>query len=279
MSLPAEKLPGIQPGIYPDIENETYHSGPGISKSHLDIINRAPSTYKFRVLEGNRKEGTAAMNLGSAVHSLVLEPDKFGAEFAVAPKVDKRTKAGKAEWAAFEEASKGKILLSEQDLERAEAMAGSVFCHPVAGALFKNGTPEQSVYWVDEETDLLCKCRPDWLRNDAVIVDLKTSADAGSAGFAKSCANFRYFVQDPWYRHGCTQAGVSVDQFVFVVVESEAPYNVAVYELDPQAVAHGHDVMRDNLNRIATHSKHEFWPSYNQNEITTINLPKWAYYA
>ena len=40
------------------------------------------------------REPTPSMMLGTAVHSLVLEPEKFDTDVVVAPVVDKRTKIG-----------------------------------------------------------------------------------------------------------------------------------------------------------------------------------------
>lgn len=73
--------------------NAEYHADPAISKSDLDLINRSPSYYKY--VKGNPRVQTAAMLLGSAVHKLVLEPEDFGEEYAVAPLADRRTKPAK----------------------------------------------------------------------------------------------------------------------------------------------------------------------------------------
>ncbi|NBO40554.1 MAG: hypothetical protein EBU92_03265, partial [Betaproteobacteria bacterium] len=46
---------------------------------------------------------------------------------------------------------------------------------------------ENSMFWTDQETGIECRARPDIIRPDGLIVDLKTTQDAGASAFAKSC--------------------------------------------------------------------------------------------
>jgi exodeoxyribonuclease VIII len=98
------------------MENADYHAHPAISKSHLDLIARSPLHYWARFLDPKRviPEPTPAMRIGSAVHTHVLELDKWDTEYTVAPDgLDRRTKAGKEAWAAFEaESANGRTVLS-----------------------------------------------------------------------------------------------------------------------------------------------------------------------
>src|SRR6185369_8534287 len=80
-----------------NISNEEYHSSNGISRTSLMLLNKSPYHFWYEKLSGEfeKKEQTPAMNLGSAFHTLLLEPELFDKEFAVMAKVDKRTKDGK----------------------------------------------------------------------------------------------------------------------------------------------------------------------------------------
>ena len=82
----------------------SYHTNTSrISKSGLDLINRAPAHYWERYLNphASPQKETPALLIGSAVHCAVLEPEEFGKRYAVGPRVDRRTSKGKAEWEAF----------------------------------------------------------------------------------------------------------------------------------------------------------------------------------
>jgi hypothetical protein len=56
----------IKPGRYTDIDNEAYHFGPGISKSHLDVVAHSPRLYWAKYIDPNcetveRTPGSAMM--------------------------------------------------------------------------------------------------------------------------------------------------------------------------------------------------------------------------
>ncbi|HKY46167.1 MAG TPA: PD-(D/E)XK nuclease-like domain-containing protein [Pyrinomonadaceae bacterium] len=66
-------------GIFRGITNDDYHSGPGDSKSGLDLVDKAPIYYRAATTAANdnRPPPTAAQALGTAFHMIVLEPGEF----------------------------------------------------------------------------------------------------------------------------------------------------------------------------------------------------------
>ena len=93
------------------LENADYHRHHAVSKSHLDQVARSPLHYWARYVDPNRvePEPTPAMTIGTALHSHVLELDTWDQRYVVMPEgIDRRTKAGKAEWEAFSVASSGR---------------------------------------------------------------------------------------------------------------------------------------------------------------------------
>lgn len=179
--------------------------------------------------------------------------------------------------ATWNEANGHRTVLSQEQWDQLMAMRDSVMDHPAARALLtaKPGVAEQSVYWVDPVTGELCRCRPDFWRIDDIIVDVKTTDDASPEGFAKSIANWRYDVQDPFYRDGIKIAtGRDIRGFVFLAVEKKAPYAVGVYVLDPESIELGRLQYRADLNRYAECKAASQWPGYGD-KIQTISLPKW----
>lgn len=170
--------------------NTEYHAHKAVSKSDLDLIHRSPLHY--RSAKEMPREQTETLLLGSVVHKLVLEPKDFDNEYAVAPTCDRRTKEGKAAWNDFVAASKDKTVVSDVIYQKAKSIADSAINHPVAKKLLVNGTAEQSFFWTEDGVE--CKCRPDYLRNDGIIIDLKTTQDASPESFTKSAYNYRYHV-------------------------------------------------------------------------------------
>jgi exodeoxyribonuclease VIII len=263
------------------MENAEYHALTSvISKSHLDLVARSPLHYWARYVDPKRvePEPTAAMLLGTAVHTLVLETDQFAERYVAAPEgIDRRYKAGKELFAEWEAQAAGRTVLTKADADLIQAMGRAVHGHPAAAYLLGlPGKAETTHMWTDEATGLECKCRPDWLVDDgSMIVDLKTTEDASPTGFAKSIANFRYHVQASWYLDGLERAtGRRPEQFIFICVEKKAPHAVAVYAADAEMVAAGQVTAARDMLLLAECRDADYWPAYSD-QIETISLPPW----
>jgi hypothetical protein len=262
------------------MNNTDYHAHAAISKSHLDQVAKSPLHYWARYLDPNRvvPEPTPAMAIGSAVHTHVLELDQWDARYVSAPDgIDRRTKAGKAEWEAFTAAAAGRTVLPKADVALVMRMAQSVFSHPAAAMLLAlPGKAETTHMWTDAATGLQCKCRPDWLTDDGrLLVDLKTTENASPREFGRSIATWRYHVQASWYLDGIEQAtGTRPEQFLFLCVEKKAPYAVAVYAADAEMIAAGAQAAARDLNVLATCKAAGAWPGYSD-QIEPISLPPW----
>lgn len=179
-----------------------------------------------------------------------------------------------AEWT---ENNPGRIVLSPEVWDQLHAMRDAVHNHPAAHALLTSvpGEAEKSVYWIDPTTGVLCRCRPDWWRDDYVLVDVKTTDDASPEGFAKSMANWRYDVQAPYYMDGVKLAtGRDVKAFVFIAVEKKPPYAVGVYVLDSASLELGRAQYQHDLRVYAECLANDNWPGYGD-KIQTINMPAW----
>lgn len=264
-----------------DISNEDYHGGPGISKSHLDVIspqnNGCPAKYWYTYIseQAEPREPSPDMIIGTAVHTLVLEPETFDDCYVESQKFDRRTKAGKAEAAAFEEANKGRIVLEPDAMKQVKEMAHAVHVHPVASKLLARGEAETSFYATDPETGLLIKSRPDFINHNNFMIDLKTTGDASPDAFFKSIINFRYFIQPPWYTDVIGLAGHDrPEQVIFVAVEKKPPYLVGVYFTPPEVFDIGRMQARRDLNLINESLKNGYFPDYGYT-AQPIALPAW----
>jgi len=266
----------IKPGVYRDMSNDAYHSSAGISKSGLSLIQKCPALYYDRYIIGNKSEPTPAMVTGSATHKMVFEPGTFNDEFAVAPKVDKRTKAGKAEYAEFEQESVGKIVIDAKSFDEIEAIAFSVRTHKSAASFLDDGIAEASIFHIDQTFKQLVKVRPDWMRPQGIIVDLKTTTDASKEAFSMACANFGYDMQAAMYIDIATAVtGIEYHTFVFIVVEKTAPYQVAIYFADNEMLSIGRDKYNEAMTSYVEMVERNYWPGYNNDQIVAISLPRW----
>jgi len=270
----------MEPGIYSGIENEEYHKGPGLSSSDLKLLARSPLHYKT-AKETPHKE-TDAMRLGTAVHCAVLEPERFNQEYVAAPDgIDRRTKAGKAQWAELE--TTGKIVLSSEDAQTVQGIADSLKRHSTASKLFTGGVAEQSCYWnqtvyyADTSAEILCKCRPDYIKDIAggyVIVDLKTTLDAREKPFrGRAYWDLGYHLSAAHYFTGLTAIrGTPPQAFIFLAVEKEPPYAVNVFQSGRDFLEEGWAEAEVLYKVFAACMASGKWPGY-PDVIRELNLP------
>ena len=270
------------------MSNAEYHALDYVSKSHLDEVNKSAFHYWDRYINPDRviPEPTKQMLLGSAMHTMVLEPDLFENEYLVesanapkrptaaqrnAKKPSSQTLDAIAYWEEFDKKANGKNLISIDDYERLTIMRQRIFDHPAASTILNmSGVTEQSYQWKDNQTGEICKSRPDFHTDDGtLIVDLKTTSDASELGFQKSVHNFRYHVQAGFYLRSIKEA----EQFVFIAVESKPPYLVAVYNASTDMINAGNRVADKNLATLAQCRKTGKWTGYSE-EITTLDLPR-----
>src|SRR5690606_3808663 len=134
----------LNDGIH-DLTNEQYHAASGISRSQLMLLDKSPYHFWYEVLSGEAltKESTPSMNIGSAFHTLLLEPDLFDNEYAVIPNIDRRTKQGKEDYKVFVEESEGKILLTKEQYDKAKTMSNLVKKHDIVHTLLDDAVFEK----------------------------------------------------------------------------------------------------------------------------------------
>lgn len=262
----------MKPGIYKGLDNEAYHAGPGISKSGLWTIHtKSPAHYAY----GERKENPA-FDFGTAAHLAILEPNEFEAQVYRGPE-DRRGNKWKdaQEYCQIE----GKLLLTAPDYDKVLEIRDAVHADNWINQVITGGqgVVEASGYWVDEETGVLCRCRPDLYRSDlGLILDVKTATNARPDEFTKSVVNFGYHAQEAFYSDGWSQLGQKVDGFVFLAFEKDLSIAKGVYELPPSIVEEGREIMRQALRTYAACEEANEWPAY-PDGVQELTFPRWAY--
>lgn len=280
----------IKPGWYLDMDNETYHKGNGTSSSQIKtLMEQTPAHLYYN--RYHPKSPTTNMALGTAVHTLVLEPDMFEQDIAVSPEFNKRTNQGKADFADFKESSKGKTIITEGQYQTAQKMAARVHEDPIASILVQDLIVESSVFqWyhsMDAEDDTqykeLLKVRPDGIsRGHPILIDLKTCADGSYTGFIKAIQNFYYHLSAAMYLELCNKCQPLLDEtkhfaftkFVFVCVENFAPYEVSVYELSEEYLNIGKMLFRRGVQELKRGRDND-WPGY-PDGVRVLEAPSWA---
>ncbi len=256
---------------------EEYHEDARLGSTVARMMLRSPAHAR---LEMNKKHSlsTPAQVFGIAAHYAILEPDEFEKKVAVEPTgINKRTKSGAAEYEGWLFENSGKVIISARQAAHIERMGSAVRKHSAASSILKNGFPEASFFWKDPETDIECKCRPDYLREGHIIVDVKTCEDASFFGFQRQLTNLKYHFQASWYLSGVSEVTQrTYDTFLIIAVEKSPPYGVAVYALDHATIEIGDILRRKALKRFRSCLESDHWPGYPAT-IEPMNLSPWGF--
>lgn len=203
----------IEPGIYFGMDEAEYHAAPALSSSGIRHLLVSPLDYWINSHMNPEyvDEKTPAMEIGTAFHRRLLEPERFAAMYAPIPsKADYPDAIDGAEglraecerlglkksgriadlcerileadpdaelWPVIERDIladlAGRVLLKPAVMADIERAARIVLAHQSAAKALSGGVSEVSIFWIDGETGAPMKARIDHLKTKA-IVDLKS---------------------------------------------------------------------------------------------------------
>jgi hypothetical protein len=258
--------------IFDDLGPVQYHAMPHLSSTGLRRLLPPSTPSRYKWLETHPEPPTDAMQLGTAVHSLVLG---VGATPAKAPA---RWQSTSDKDVVAEIRRLGFVPLRPDDFAKAHAMATAVRNHPLAAGLLSAGVAERVVTWTDPDTGIPCRAMIDWSpANGRSLVDLKTCNSAAPQHLGRHVAEHGYHVQDVHYDAGARMAELVDDDapFVFIFVETTPPYGVAVTQLHPDDRDHARDLRRRALEIYRDCTESGIWPGY-PTDLLTTRLPSYA---
>ena len=258
----------------PDYEYHDKKKHPHISSSDVKTV------YGKSLLHwaGQEYKESPTLEMGKAVHSLILEYEK---QAVVRGPSDRR--GNKWKEAKQQAEQQGKILLTERDydiaLEIAEsALFNSEFLRSRVSA--KNFISEASIFTTCKKTGMLIKCRPDGLlvpqddKGKGEILDIKTTQDASPEGFQRELRKYNYDLQIAFYLHTMRCASLPCSEMYLVAIEKTPPYAVGVHVLSEIYIKHAEKRMIQTLEKMKhAESSQNFstgWPEINQ-----VHLPAW----
>ena len=178
---------------------------------------------------------------------------------------------------------RGAVPIKSDVAATVQAMADALRNDPLAGRLLDpdRGTPEQSLFWLDEHTGVWRRARLDSLPHPAagrmIVVDYKSTDCAKPSTFAKSIANYGYFMQGAAYIDAIKTLGLADDAaFLLIAQEKAPPYVVSVIEMSAPALRIGRERNERALRLFKQCTETNHWPSYTADGIALVDLPIWA---
>lgn len=252
-----------------------YHKHDGLSNSGLKLLLDCPSRYYTEYFDSHKPEENKKheFSIGSAVHSLVLEPMKFFEDNYVMKKVDKRTTLGKQEYAAALNSAGDRNLIDEETFSQAKGMQESILTRiKWLKETLKNCAIEQSFFWVDEDTGIQLKSRPD-AYNEDFYIDLKTCSSIRD--FHRNVFNYNYHTQAAMAREALHKhKNIKYSHFIYVVVEERYPYLAKSFCLDEASLELGRNEFKRGAEIYKRCIETNEWPDYGSS-VEQIYLPHW----
>ena len=203
-----------------------------LSASSLKAFRKSPKHY----LEYLQKpfEASDAMILGSLVDVLTLTPEQFDMRFLEFIKPNLRTKDGKAEMERIRTTASEKrlTLVTPEQVKTAKICVESLMSYDVSRQLIEaKKNVQKRLSWRNKKNNLPLIGYQDFESTawgEHFVVDLKTARDADPDKFSRDAANFDYEIQAGAYLDAYHKTKYQFPGFIFLVVETTAPFNVSV---------------------------------------------------
>lgn len=263
----------LKPGVNEDVDNATYHGDKKyMSSSSLKLLLQNPiEFYKKHVLKENtfKSVGSTNMDLGSYVHSVVLEPEKTDAEFAVYDGIRRG-----AEWTSFAAQNRHKIIISATNKALGDKLGALVKDHKAVKELLTGGFPEYT-YCCDLMGENI-KVRADYINVDKnYILDVKTtSKPLTKEALMGAIANLHYDLSVALYIDAFKQIN-KVDKldFYFLFVNTKDSQDVEVFKASDVLINNGRRKYRKAIKIMQKCLKSGIWKS---ETVEEIDVPFWA---
>lgn len=245
----------------------------GLPHTHATALKHmltSPLAYRVKTTEPDQDSDT--LRLGRATHTYVLEPDKFGEQYAV---WEGGRRYGKT-WDAFCNDNSTRTILTKQQASEAKRIRDAVHAHPLAGKLLseKSARREFTIVWSHPRTGITIKQRVDFL--GTALIDLKTCQSVKPALFSTAAARFGYALQMALYADGVAETLGEVPAVKIIAVESKPPHDVVVYNCGGDFLAVGRTQYEGALDLLIKCTKENNWPGIAPDTELELRVPNWA---
>ena len=278
--------------IYESMPNSEYHSHKDhISSSFVKSVAKHSVAKALQPLEPSQ-----ALMFGDAMHTYFEDQEAYNQRFKVFDDADiiaeilerrpdisapTMTKDYKTYKKKFEDSlEEGQSVIGGEDHHRIEQMFKSATenkaLQNIYGQYDHVATWDEYSFLTDEEDmyGLKYRVRPDRLlvgegEQPLAVIDWKSCRDASAKAFRSDFWKYRYDLQAVFY---CEVLGVPADNFYFVAIEKEFPYNSAVYSLSEDTIMNTAMALGEVKSRISQWKKEESQASLGLPNANTITL-------
>lgn len=230
-----------------EMTNEEYHANlTHLSSSALKLLHKDKSPdkiardiekfYQQYILGNWENKKSGPLEIGTAVHTAILEPHLFESSIAV---FNGNRRSGKA-WEEFLMQNPKKTLLRTDDKVLVDALLATYNNNNAAKELLANCKFEYTI--MTNLYDLPVKCRCDAINVDKrYIVDIKTTSfDSSTDSFKDTVNDMSYDLSAELYRR-IAQNHFGVDFDFYFVVLSKNDFKCKIYKTSKNTFQIGND--------------------------------------
>lgn len=265
-------------------KNEDFTPDRPMSPSSAKAILEDAELWKWK--KENPPPPSKASAFGSALHCLLLEPDKFDKQFVVRKDVPINKSRGNPygrtsnkfkDWfETIEHEIEGKVLLmpsEHKELMMVQKQYQKTLDGIVSIEKLKNPDAvierERPVEWIDPVSKQPCKGIIDIMCGQT-IVDLKTTGDISDSALTKKI-NYEYHIQAAAYAEALRRLDSVEDPRVyFMFVLSKPPYIIRVQQVNSDVLEYGLEEFRRAIRVYKEWAKGGFKSLYRGIEVVGL---------
>lgn len=270
-------------GRYERIPNSVYHDEiDALNMSTLKLMDVSPAHCRsvienpelHRAAEAKKQ---ANLNFGSAIHTIVIEPEVFEAVWAIHPEGNKNSLDYKE--AAAELIDEGLTLISQKHWDACHRICDSIHdqdCY--ARDIIRGKSAGEVSYVVDSDAGIQHKIRPDiMIEAVEMVVDLKSTISANAQRFERQGCDLGYHLSKPFYMEALERAEPGKwKQHLFLAVEKEPPWEFALFDVNPEATDLAYREVDRLLAAFEECVMNDDWPGYPRS-VQSMGLPGYEY--
>ncbi len=243
-----------------ELPNDKYHRMKGVSNSMLGKVARSPAHYQASL--DKPSASTRDMEIGTAIHTAVLEPERFAAEY-----IDTGCRLRTHEdYKAYAAVHGGDICLTIDEYRHVKGMANSMHADRYIARLLrhKDAQTEVSVFATDPVTGLDVRCRFDLIiPSYGIAADVKKTQDVRPWAWDKAMHTYGYHRQVAYYSDVWEWAtGEKLAAMPLLAVEEDAPHACRAKIVGDESLELGRQQYRKLLNAYADCLHRDKWPGY-----------------
>jgi exodeoxyribonuclease VIII len=256
-----------------NISNEEYSRIDALNYSSFKHFLVSPQHYKDYL--NTPQEETAAMRLGTAIHSAVLTPSDFADAYTYAPEVDRRTREGRLIWDEFVASNPNKVVLKKDEFDI--CIESSRSAH--SNAFFKKHWSSKKCVVenaiIGEMFGVKVKGRIDLYDEETnTVIDLKSISVTPTLDACRTAMYTNmYHIQAFFYSYLIKQKYGRTPDFVFGFLEKKSPFSLGFVKPNNYTLNVAGNICEKEFSRYANCKLLDLWPSFSHAEVpATVSI-------